>query len=118
MNAKLSLTLIAAALVATTVIAAQPAFARERQATVVGGNGKSAIRDVSRSHGDVASSTTAANGRALGSRQVDRSPTSTTGSVTGPQGGTTTRDTARKGSGSTTTVTGPNGQTGNVEVTR
>ena len=99
-------------------VAAQPALARDRQTTVTGPQGHSATRDVSRAQGDVASSTTGANGKALASRNVDRSASSTTSSVTGPQGKGATRQTTRTESGSNTTVTGPNGQTGGVVVTR
>ena len=100
------------------VFAAQPALARERQATVTGANGKSATRDVSRVQGDVSSSTTSAQGKTLAARKVDRSASSSTGSVTGPQGKSATRETTRTETGSNTTVTGSNGQTGTVAVTR
>jgi len=99
-------------------LAGQPALARDRQATLTGPQGHSATRDVSRTQGDVSSSTTGTNGKTLASRNVDRSASSTTGSVTGPQGKNATRQTTRTEGGSNTTVTGPNGQTGGVVVTR
>jgi hypothetical protein len=100
------------------VLAVQPALARDRQATATGPNGKSAARDVSRVQGDVSSSTTSAQGKTLASRNVDRSASSTTGSVAGPQGKSGTREATRTETGSSTSVTGPNGQTGSVAVTR
>lgn len=113
-----SLRSIALAALCLAVLSAQPALARERQATVTGANGNSATRDVSRAQGDVSSSTTGAHGKTLATRNVDRSAGSTTGSATGPQGKSASRVTTRSETGSSTTVTGPDGQTGSVTATR
>ncbi len=114
----ISLRSITLAALCLTALAAQPALARDRQATVTGTNGQSATRNVARVQGDVSSSTTGAQGQTLASRNVDRSAGSTTSSATGPQGNSATRETTRTETGSSTTVTGPNGQTGSVAITR
>lgn len=99
-------------------LAAQPALARDRQATVTGANGQSATRNVTRAQGDVSSNITNAQGKTIGSRNVNRSAGSTTSATTGPLGRSATRETTRTETGSSTTVTGPNGQTGSVEISR
>jgi hypothetical protein len=102
---------------ALTVLAHAPdAQARERPTTVTGAAGRTATRDVSRSQGDVHSSTTGPNGGSW-ARSVDRSATGTSASMTGPNGNTATRTTTRTDSGSTTELNGANGGSASVTVT-
>jgi hypothetical protein len=103
---------LALSLAGFLAVVAEPAHARDRQATWSGANGKSATRDVHRANGDVSSTTTGANGKLLGSRNVDRSAEGAQATVTGPKGQSVSRNTTAQGNGdSATTVTGPNGQT-------
>jgi hypothetical protein len=110
---------VALSLAGSLATIAEPAHARDRQATWSGSNGKSPTRDVHRANGDVSSSTTTANGKVLGSRSVDRSAQGAQTTVTGPNGQSATRSTTAQGNGSSsTTVTGPNGREATREVTR
>lgn len=115
--------LIAALIACATALAglSAPAEARDRSSVSTGPNGKSVVRDVNRERGDVSSSTTSANGRAIGSRSVDRSKTGTQATTTGPNGRSVSRSTTPvstpTGTGANTVVTGPNGRSGTVTTT-
>ena len=118
MSTASSIRFLSLATMCAAVLASQPALARDRQATVSNANGQSATRDVNRLRGDVATSTTTANGKVLGTRTVDRNADGTTATATGPKGGAVTRESVPTDTGSSTTVTGPKGQSGSVQVTR
>jgi hypothetical protein len=106
------------AVASATMLAASPAEARDRQAAFSGAKGQTATRDVHRSQGDVASSTTGPRGQ-MSSRTVDRSAEGANATATGPQGNARTRDTDYQGGGNnTSTVTRANGETASRSVTR
>ena len=112
-----SVRLLTLAALSASLLTALPVQARERQAQV-SANGQSATRHVQRVQGDVSTSTVNAQGKTVGSRNVDRSAEATNASATGPKGGTATRETTRTSEGSSTTVTGSGGKTATVEVSR
>lgn len=96
---KTSMTLLPALVIvlasATGLLAAGAAEARERNTTVTGANGKTLQRQVTRSQGDVSSTTTLPGGKTT-SRVVERSSAGTTATLTGRNGRTATRVTTRQ----------------------
>ncbi len=118
MNTTTTVCLLTLAALSASLLTALPVQARERQTQVIGGNGQGATRQVQRVQGDVSTSTVNAQGKTLGSRNVDRSAEATNASVAGPKGATATRETTRTSEGSSTTVTGPDGKTATVGVSR
>lgn len=71
---------------------ANAAQAADRHTQVTGPLGQTAQRDVSRSQGDVSSTTTGPQGKSS-SRTVERSASGTTATVKGPNGESATRTT-------------------------
>jgi len=114
---RLSLLSTAAVIAAALLAGAPAAQARERQVSVHGSQGKSLTRQVSRSDGDVSSSTTLGNGKTA-SRTVDRSADGTQATLTGPNGATATRSTTKTDTGSSTTISTGSGKSATVDITR
>lgn len=109
--------LAVAAAVCAVLVGVLPVQARERHGAMTGPMGGTTTRDVSRSHGDVSSSTTGPRGR-TSSRTVDRSADGATAVLTGPKGSTVNRTTTRTETGSSTQITGSNGGSATVDVSR
>lgn len=101
--------LVAGALL-LAALAAEPATARERSATITGPNGQTAERQVSREMGQVSSSTTGPDGKST-SREVSRGDGQAEATVTGPNGRQWQRVVNRDADGSQAARTGPAGRT-------